>query len=161
MKDREMKDRELKKVRYKKRKILCIVLHEGKGSTWYWLDERKERFSINQNTYFRVDDGVYVKGTIRFLIYLEGVSLPIHHGYIERETRERTLTDKETGKEKKVKLAFIKNLKFDSKIIDILLNRHLADVFTKQHMDLPNMVIVILLVISLIIGFANIGMWFL
>jgi len=160
LKDKEVKDKELKNVKYKKRKLLCIILHEGKGSTWYWLDETKERFSVKGNTYFRTDEGTYVKGLIRFIIYFEGVSLPIHHGYIEREVKEKIITDRETGKERKVKISLIKGLKYDSKIADILLNRHLADVFTKQHMDLPNMIIVILLSVTIIIGIINIALKF-
>lgn len=152
--------KELKKVgkgglKYKAGRILCIILHEGKGSTWYWLDESQERFSVNDNTYFKQDAGTYVKDAVRFCIYLEGISLPIHHGYIDRETVTTTFKDKDTGEDKTVEINRIKGLKFDSKIIDILLNRHLADVFTKQYMDLPNLVIIILLVLNVILGFGG------
>lgn len=147
-------------LKIRKGKILCIILHEGKGSTWYLLDDQQERFSINQNTYFKVDDGTYVKDTVRFMIYLEGISLPIHHGYIEREQVTKDIKDSDTGLVKKYIINKIKGLKFDSKIIDILLNRHLADEFTKNHMDLPNLVIIILLVIILIIGLVSVGVEF-
>jgi hypothetical protein len=147
-------------LKIRKGKILCIILHEGKGSTWYFMDEQQERFTINQNTYFKVDDGTYVKDTVRFMIFLEGISLPLHHGYIEKEEVIKTIKDKDTGIDKTYKFQKIKGLRFDSKIIDILLNRHLADEFTKQHMDLPNLVIIILLVIILIVGIAGIGVQF-
>lgn len=141
-------------------KILCIILHEGKGSTWYWLDELQQRFTVGENTYFRVDDGTYNKDQLRFMIYLEGVSLPIHHGYIEREVVEKTIVDKDTGKEKTFRFQKIKGLKFDSKLIDILLNRHLADEFTKPHLDLPNLVLIILMVVNLILILISIGVQF-
>ena len=143
-----------------KGKILCIILHEGKGSTWYLLDEQQDRFSVNQNTYFKVDDGTYVKGSVRFMIYLEGISLPLHHGYIEREQIAKDIKDNDTGMVRRYLINKIKGLKFDSKIIDILLNRHLADEFTRQHMDLPNLVIIILLVAVLIVSIIGIGVQF-
>jgi hypothetical protein len=147
-------------LRLRKGKILCIILHEGKGSTWYQLDDQQDRFSVNQNTYFKVDDGTYVKDTVRFMIYLEGISLPLHHGYIQREEIIKDVVDKDTGLTKKYKLYKIKGLNFDSKVIDILLNRHLADEFTKQHLDLPNLVLLILVIVVLIVGFINLGVQF-
>lgn len=160
-----VKGKELNKIgksglKSRKRRILCIILHEGKGSTWYWLNETQELFSINENTYFKVDAGTYLKDVVRFMIFLEGVSVPIHHGYIEREEITKEIEDKDTGKNKKYRFWKIKGLNFDSKVIDILLNRHLADEFTKQHMDVPNLVIIILLCVTLIIGFVNIGLHF-
>lgn len=135
--------------------ILCIILKEGKGSTWLWVNDSFERFSYDQNTYFKVDSGTYHKGSLRLFIYLEGVSLPMHHGYIEREKIEKEVKDRNTGKLKKVMITKIKGLKFDSKVIDVLLNRNLADEFTKVHMDLPNLAIVVLLVINLIVSAAS------
>jgi hypothetical protein len=143
----------------KENKILCIILHEGRGSTWYLLNDKADRFCVAGNTYFKVD-ATYVKGSVRFMIYIEGYSLPIDHGCIEREEVIKEITDPVTQKVKKYLIQKIKGLKFDSKLIDILLNRHLADEFTKQHMDLPNLVIVILLVVGVIIGFVNVGLHF-
>ena len=140
--------------------ILCIILKEGKGSKWRWINDYNDKFTQDEHTYFMVDEGTYLKNTTRFMIFLEGVSTPMHHGYIERETVERTVIDRDTNEEKKVFIDKIKGLKFDSKLIDMLLNRNLADQFTRQHMDLPNLLIIVLLVVNVAIGFINVGMWF-
>jgi hypothetical protein len=140
--------------------ILCIVLKEGKGSKWIWLDESENKFSLDENTYFKVDEGTYLKDRIRLMVYLEGISLPIHHGHIEKEEVTRDILDKDTGKTKKLTIQKIKGLNFDSKVIDILLNRNLADEFTKQHVDLPNLIIIILLIGILITNLITIGLFF-
>jgi len=138
------------KVKQVKKSILCIVLKEGKGSEWIWLKEKDDKFSLDGNTYFKVDDGTYIKNTMRMLVYLEGISLPIHHGYIEREEVEKIIKDRDTGQEKTIQINKIKGLNFDSKVIDMLLNRNLADEFTKQHLDLPNLAIIILLIVNVL-----------
>jgi len=147
--------KDIKKMKKTKKNILCIILTEGKGSKWFWVNDSIEKFSYNENTYFKEDSGTYHKGNLRFFIYLEGISLPIHHGYIKRETVTKSYTDRDTGLTKDIKITKIKGLKFDSKIIDILLNRNLADEFTKSHMDLPNLAIILFLVIVLITNFIN------
>jgi len=141
--------------------ILCIILKEGKGAKFRWLHDNDERFSVDGNTYFLVDDGTHIRGRLRIVVYLEGISLPIHHGYIKKESVKRSYTDRDTGKEKSVTISKIKGLNFDSNVIDMLLNRNLADEFTKNHVDLPNLIIILLLIIGLIVGVINIGMWFL
>jgi hypothetical protein len=87
---------------------------------------------------------------------MEGVSLPIHHSYIEREQVKKTIINRDTGKEETYTINQIKGLKFDSAVIDMLLNRHLADEFTKQHLDLPNLILIVLMVISVILGVISI-----
>jgi len=141
-------------------KILCIILKEGKGSKWKWISDNVESFSLDENTYILTDDGTHIEKLFRFMVFLEGVSLPLHHGYIEKEEVEREIVDADTGKKTKITISKIKGLKFDSKVIDMFLNRHLADEFTKEHMDLPNLAIVILLIFNLLLAIANIGMWF-
>ena len=42
----------------------------------------------------------------------------------------------------------------------MLLNRNLADQFTAQHIDLPNLLIIVLLIVNVAFGMVNIGMWF-
>lgn len=151
----------IKKLKVKRDKILCIVLAEGKGSTWLFIDDKSERFSVKDNTYFTLSEGTHICGSGRFMIFVEGVSTPLHHGYIEKELFTKEVIDKETGEKKVLKLNRIKGLKYDSKIIDILLNRHLADEFTRQHIDLPNLVIIILMIVVVILGVINIVLtWF-
>lgn len=141
-------------------KVLCIILKEGKGSAWLWVSDKENRFDCDENTYFIITDGTYLGGALRFLVYLEGISTPINHGYIDREQKKVKIIDRDTGQEVTRSIDVIKGLKFDSKLIDILLNRGLADEFTKNHMDLPNLIIIILLIAGLIVGIINIVMWF-
>lgn len=148
------------KIKPKKANILCIILKEGKGTNWIWLQEHDEKFSVDGNTYFKQESGTYLKNSIRIMVYLEGISLPIHHGYIEREERTVEIQN-EKGILEKIKVSFIKGLKFDSKIIDIILNRNIMDALTKQHVDLPNLIIILLLLGTIIVGIINIGMWWL
>ena len=54
----------------------------------------------------------------------------------------------------------IDSVKYDSGLIDMLLNRKLADVFTKVHLDLPNILLTLLLVGTLILGVVNLGVQF-
>ena len=133
-----------------KNQILCIILKEGKGSKWIWLKEEEERFSLDGNTYFKLDSGTYIKGITRLMVYLEGISTPIGHSNIEFEEKEIEIINKDTGKTEKTIIKKIKGLKFDSKIADIILNREIASEFTKQHMDLPNLIIIILLITGII-----------
>jgi len=156
----DLKEKNKNIVENKVGKLLCIILKEGKGSEWVWLDEHEEKFSVDSNTYFKQDSGTYINGIQRMLVYLEGISLPIHHGYIQHEEIKKVTKDKKTGKTKTVTIKKIKGLKFDSKVIDIILNRNLADEFTKTHMDLPNLMIIVIVIAGLLVGIINIGMWF-
>lgn len=100
------------------------------------------------------------KKNVRFSVYLEGISTPLNHSYIEREILTRSIVDFETGETRDVKVTGIKGLKYDSKLTDMLLNTHLADAFTKQRMDVPNLLIIILLVVVLIVGIIGVVMNF-
>jgi len=146
----------------KKNRHLAIVLREGKGAKLLWIRNKAETFRLYHNTYFIDDSGAYItEKNVRLSVYMEGVSTPVHHGFIKRKMDTKSYVDEETNKEVKIKVPVIEGLKFDSSLIDILLNRHLADEFTKQHLDLPNLIIMILLICTLVIGVVNIGMWFL
>jgi len=140
--------------------FLAIILKEGKGSAWHWIKDSLDRFSVDGNTYFVVNKGTYLKKGVRFCVYLEGISTPLQHGNIDKEIKKVKITDAVTGAIKEHTLTLIKGLKFDSKLIDMLLNRHLADEFTKNRMDTPNIVIVVLVLLTLITSIINIAMWF-
>jgi hypothetical protein len=150
------------KIKVKKGSILALILIEGKSAEFLWLVQETDRFSYLGNTYFRVDQGTYIYGRkrMRVAVYLEGISVPIHHAYIEREQVTKDYVNPDTGISEKLTINQIKGLKFDSAVIDMLLNRHLADEFTKQHMDLPNLVIIILMVVILILGIINLILHF-
>lgn len=148
--------------------MLVIVLKSNKSCVMNWVHLKSDAFSIDGHTYFVDPNGSYMnpKGIISS-IYLEGASLPIHHGSLEYETlkaENKTIKDHLTGKEVKTKIPErrrIKNVKYDSGLIDMLLNRKLADVFTKVHMDLPNLLLTVLLIITVGVGFVNVGLHFL
>ena len=72
--------------------ILAIVLHEGKGSSWRWVKRYENNFSVGGHTYFVVDGGTYINDDLRFIVYLEGISTPIHHGFVKYETEKRKIT---------------------------------------------------------------------
>jgi hypothetical protein len=146
------------KIKVKKGSILALVLIEGKGCEFIWLDSEVDRFSLQGNIYFKQDQGTYLYGKkrLRVAVYLEGISVPIHHAHIEREAVTREIINRDTGKAEKVTINQIKGLKYDSAVIDMLLNRHLADEFTRHHMDLPNLLLIILMVVTIILGVINV-----
>lgn len=141
----------------KKNKILCIILKENHATVWKWINKRKKVFRQDNNTYFILPKSVYLSNNkILVCVFLEGVSLPFTHTNIEKELRNVTYTNFE-GVEVTEELTFIKGLKYDSEIIDMFLNRNLADEFTKTRIDLPNLIIIILLLVAIGVGFANIA----
>lgn len=140
----------------KSNKYLAIILTQTHGSIWKYVTPKNFNFSINQNTYFAHDDGTYHSGNTRFGIYLEGCCVPIHHGYIKYETKKVKIKDKLTNKLKEYTVKIIKGLKFDSVIADILLNRGLASEFTKQHIDIPQLILMILIIVMIILQVINV-----
>jgi len=144
-------------VKDKKRKILCIILNQDTTTTWLWKKQSTERFSWNKCMYYLVHDGAYktVTGTV-IMIFLEGISTPMSHKNIDLEEKEVTYKDPITNKMVKKTLKKIKGLKFDGKLIDMLLNRDLFAEFTKQRIDLPTTITAILLICVLVLGIVNI-----
>ena len=147
-------------VKKRKHSILCIILGESKSCNMLWVEEDRDSFSFGGNTYFVVSEGAYIKDSIRVLVFLEGISTPVHHGYIERKMEKRKIVDRDSNEERVFNVNVIKGLKFDSKLIDMLLNRHLADEFTRQHMDLPNLAIILLLLGNVVLNIVGLYMWF-
>ena len=122
---------------------------------------KNDSFHLDKNHYFIVPEGCYVSNGVVCLNYLEGISTPMTHKNIETETITRKYKDTLSGNVKEVKISLIKGLKFDSKLIDILLNRNLADIFTKAHLDIPNLILTLLLVGTLVVSIINLGVEFL
>jgi hypothetical protein len=142
----------------KKSRMLAIILKEGKSTYWKWVNTRKDSFTVDKNLYFIRPEGTYIsKNKVLLAIYVEGVSTPINHTFIKRKRVKRTYEDPETGNLLERFVDIIEGLKFDSKLIDMLLNRKLADEFTKSHMDLPNLIIIILIVANIVVGVAGLG----
>ena len=142
----------------KRNRVLCVVLKENKSTVWKWVSFRKDNFTLDGNYYFVDPRGTYIsQNKILVSIYLEGISTPMNHKNIQKEVKERNFIDPISGKEKKRRVTLIKGLKFDSTLIDMLLNRKLVDVFTRHAMDLPNVIIIILLLVCIGVGVAGLG----
>ena len=136
--------------------LLCVILRENKNAIFSWQSTSEQDFSIRKNTYFIDSKGGYVdnRGFVTS-VYLEGCSLPVHHGclsYKNVEEKKIIKPDPFTGKMRNHTIpahTVIESVKYDSGLIDLLLNRKLADVFTRVHLDLPNLLLTILLVATL------------
>ena len=141
----------------KKKKILCIILHENGLSTWLWKNKKTYRFSFNKCMYYPIPSGEYKtdNGTI-CIVFLEGISTPISHGNIEKEFKNVTIINPATEQEETHKIALIKGLKFDGKLIDLLLNRDLFEEFTKKYLDVGGTITAILLIVVAVLGVVNI-----
>jgi len=155
-------------IKNKKGYMLAVVLKANRSSKLKWIPLNKDNFSVDSQTYFIDPKGSYVGNPTGVLsaVYLEGSSLPIHHGcmkYIDVPEKIKEWVNPLTGKEetRTVKAhTEIDTVKYDSGLIDMLLNRHLSDAFTKVHLDMPNLVLTVLLIVTVAVGFVNIGMWF-
>jgi len=146
----------------KKKKILCIILNDNSTTTWIWKKQKTKSFSFNDCWYYIVHDGAYKTGTgTVIMVFLEGISTPMSHDNITREKKEVEILDATTQKKVKRTIEKIKGLKFDGKLIDMLLNRDLFAEFTKQRIDLPTTITAILLMIVMVLGVVNIIVTFL
>lgn len=143
----------------KKKKILCIILQENGLTSWLWKNKNTYRFSYNKCMYYLIPAGEYKadNGTI-CIVYLEGISTPISHGNIEKEFKTVTITNPATQEEEEHKIALIKGLKFDGKLIDLLLNRDLFEEFTKKYLDVGGFITTILLIAVAVLGIVNIAL---
>lgn len=144
----------------KKNTVICEILSANKSAKVEYVPFTDTEFSRDGNTYFIVPEGVYLD-TDRQLrsVYLEGISLPLSHKNVEKEIVERDYEDK-FGKLHKIKISLIKGLKFDSEILDILLNRGLAEKFAKVRVDRIQFVIIALLIINIITTIISVGVQF-
>ena len=151
------------KIKAKHGHVLCVILKENKAVVFMNVSTKTDSFRLEKNVYFLENTGSYLADVKGFLcsVFLEGISLPVSHQYIKYEFIDRKFVNEVTGKSEKHKIKQIKNLDFDSKAIHIILNQKLAEMFTKIPMDMPNMILALLLLASVIIGVVNIGMWFL
>jgi len=154
-------------VKKKENKMLVIILRENRTALFSWEDNRKEEFSIRKHTYFTDSKGSYIHPSgFVVAIYLEGASLPVHHGclkYKKLKKQKVRRINPFSGKEEDYVIperTIIETVKYDSGLIDMLLNRRLADVFTRVHVDLPNLLLTILLVGTLAVGIVNVGLHF-
>lgn len=134
----------------KKRKILAIILKENKGTVWKWISKRQYRFSIDENTYFNTYKAVYTsENNIAVSVYFEGIPIAMCHDFIETEKRKKDITLVD-GHSQEIEYTAIKGVKVDSKVLDFLLNRGLADEFTKQKIGFGSLIQTMLTLIILI-----------
>jgi len=141
--------------------ILAVILRENKSCTWKWLPYDFEHFQVGKHTYFKEPKGTYLsENNILLAIYIEGISIPVSHQYIKKKMEERTYVDT-FGERKTVSVPVIQNIKFDSEVVDMLLNRNLADEFLKEPPSGMIMIVLIFVVITLAMSIVNIGLKFL
>lgn len=151
------------KIKIKNKSIFAVILKENKAVHFESVSTKKDSFRHDNHVYFIENTGAYINEGKGFLVmvWLEGISLPISHKYIKYEYVKKKIHNDITGREETHKLRQIKDLNFDSKAISIILNQKLAEMFTRIPMDLPNFLLALLLIATVIIGIINIGMWFL
>lgn len=150
-----------KKISHANNTITCVVLGENKSAKIVDIPFETKSFSLDGNTYFLIPEGVFLsKNNTLVATYLEGISLPLSHKNVEKETETREYEDK-NGKKHKIKIAVIKGLKFDSEILDIVLNRGLAEKFAKAKPDKVIFIVAVLVIINIIFTIGAIATKFL
>ena len=140
-------------------RLLAVVLRERKDCLLQIVDKNKDTFTVAGHLYFVDASGCYINQTLVVSVYMEGVPVPLCHKYLEKEDVERSFEDSR-GVMQKVKITIIKSLKFDSALLEFLLNRKLSDNFTRMHLDMPNLLLLLLLIGALITGIINVGLHF-
>lgn len=151
----------MSKIKIKPRSILCIVLKENKSVTWQNVSVKKDSFKVGEHRYFTTGNGAYL-GENRTLIstYLEGIPLPMHHGLIKTTVVKKKIFNDITGKEETHSIKEIEGFKQNSEAVNMILNQKLAEMFTKIPLDMPNFLLALLLIGTVILGVINILMWF-
>lgn len=145
-----------------KNRLLCVILKSNGGSVWRWVNYKHESFRESKNTYFTLKDGIYIsKNKVLTSVYLEGVCLPICHKQLDIKQIDKEYTNPKTGEKETMKVPMINNLKFDTEIIDILVNRKLADEFTRKKIDAKGTILIVGVVFLIVLSFINIGVNFL
>ncbi len=141
----------------KKKRILAIIQKNNKSAVWTYVRLRYDSFRVDGNTYFIMPEGIYMSvNNVLYSLYFEGISQPLTHKNIDTKQETRTYKD-EYGTEQTTEVTLIDGLNYDSELIDMILNRKIVDEFTKTHFDLPNLIVIILLLVTVGVGIANLG----
>lgn len=139
-----------------KKKSLCMVLSENKSMFCLWKSNHIDNFSFRKSHYFLTSDATYITpNNIRVYIYLEGISTPLSHKNVETVMKEVDIEDIKTGKSLKRKVSLIKGLKYDSKLIDMLLHKGLFKEFLTNYFDLQGLVIIICIIVIMVFSVIN------
>jgi len=152
--------KEKTKVKTSKNCWLAIILKQNKSFRFKWVSFRDTEFRSDNNTYFAVPDGMFLNPDKLLIgIYLEGVSTPLSHKNIKRKTVQRKVT-LDNGIETEVDVDVIDGLKYDSEIIDILLNRGLAEKLTEIKPEKTIFILIVMVIISIVVGIVSVGVEF-
>ena len=147
-------------IKTKDNNFLAVILKQNKSTTFKWITFTDNEFQCDGNTYFSIPEGMYL-GKKRLLIgiYLEGISTPLSHRNVKKKTEKREIIGQD-GKKETILIDTIEGLKYDSEIIDILLNRGLASKFTEMPQDKTLFILFVMVIINIIITVIAIGVEF-
>jgi len=148
------------KVDTKKNHWLALILKANKSFRFKWVSFRDTEFRCDNNTYFAVPDGMFLNPDRLLIgIYLEGISTPLSHRNVKRKTVDRTVP-LDNGKTETIKVDVVQGLKYDSEIIDILLNRGLAEKLTEIKPEKTIFVLIVMVIINIVITIVAVGVEF-
>jgi hypothetical protein len=144
----------------KNNKLNCLMLTEN-GQFIPILrrfSQREDHFIFNGGMYIIDREAMYSsKNGNRYLIYHEGISIPLKSSHIEKYEEEVEYKDL-FGQPKKTRVQKIRGLILDSKLLAIFLNRKFAEVFTKQTLDNFQIFILIIGIITMALCGINAGL---
>ena len=159
--DDNNRDEIVPKEPWHKGRFLAIICRRNKSCIWVWVLLNKHHFSIDGHTYIRDPKGIYIsKNKILFSLYMEGISIPISHEQIKEKIVSVPYIDPISKEQRKMDITTVNELKFDSSIVDIFVNRHLADEFTRTYIDKTGMGVLLLLIVNIVVGIIGIGVQF-
>lgn len=147
----------------KRGNVTCWIIRNNGGVSKVVIplehDLQTQGFSHAKNYYFLVKKGIYLDEDNKlYSTYFEGVSTPLMLENLETTYEDREFIDPVLNKPMTQKVKVINGLKFDSEIIDVLVGRKLADVFTKIRIDKTGFIVIMLLMISLILNIIGLGL---
>lgn len=144
----------------KNNRLNCIMLMEN-GQFQPILrrfTQREDHFIFNNGLYIIDREAMYIsKNGNRYLIYHEGISIPLKASHIDKYEEEIEYKDL-FGQTKKTRVQKIRGLILDSKLLSIFLNRKFAEIFTKVPLDNFQIFILIIGIVTLITVFINAGL---
>ena len=143
-----------------KNSYLAIILKQNKSIGFKWISFTDNEFRFDRNTYFTIPEGVYLSSEkVLISVYLEGISTPLGHKNVKKKTVKRIIK-LDNGNEEEIPIEVIDGLKYDSEIIDILLNRGLAEKLTELKPDKTIFILIVMMIISIIVGIVSVGVEF-
>lgn len=136
--------------------LIAIIFRENKGAFFKKIKNNKEDFKHKGHFYFIVPTAIYLCYGQRYSIYLEGVSTPLSHANIEYEIKEREIINPMTNEKEKRQVRLIKGLKYDSKLLEVLVNSKLAQIFLRIKENWILFFMFVLILVSVVLSGINI-----